>query len=394
MSTESKSTEPVLKRARTENASSNSTETFATEPVSLTGALDGIDDVRVRKISPLLPPACLLEELPLDASTALFVKKTRREVARIIAGEDDRLLCIVGPCSIHDPKSAIEYAKKLKEVAEEFSKDLLIVMRVYFEKPRTTVGWKGLINDPDLNGTFKINKGLRTARKLLLEINSLGLGCGCEFLDALSPQFTCDLVSWGAIGARTTESQVHRELASGLSMPVGFKNGTGGDIQVAADAVKSAVSPHSFLSVTKQGVSAIVHTTGNRDAHIILRGGKDGPNYEESRVNAAAALAKKAGVHKGLMVDCSHGNSKKIHTNQPLVMAEIARQVAKGSTLVSGVMVESNLVEGKQSLKPGVTDLSTLIYGKSVTDACVNIPTTRAMMQELATAVQTRRNKQ
>lgn len=312
----------------------------------------------------------------------------------IIKGSDDRLVVVVGPCSVHDTQGALEYAQQLKPLADELQNELLVVMRVYFEKPRTTVGWKGLINDPELNGTFKINKGLRLARQFLLDVNQLGLPVGTEFLDTISPQYTSDLVSWGAIGARTTESQVHRELASGLSCPVGFKNGTAGSVQVAADAVKSARGSHSFLGVNEWGNAAIVMTKGNSSAHIILRGGTDGPNYSAEHVEAAQALLKKSGIEgSGIMIDCSHANSGKKHENQPLVSAAIAEQVASGSREIVGVMIESNLVEGAQKLEPGQTDVSKLVYGQSVTDACVNISTTGEMLRTLAKAVSKRRQK-
>ena len=315
----------------------------------------------------------------------------RNQVGDIVAGRDDRLVCVVGPCSIHDVKMGREYALQLRKLANKYKDDLLIVMRVYFEKPRTTVGWKGLINDPELNGTYKINKGIKMARKLLIDINEIGLPCGVEFLDTISPQFLADCVSWGAIGARTTESQVHRELSSGLSMPVGFKNSTSGEIQVGIDAVRAARCPHSFLSVTKQGVSAIVHTKGNLGAHIILRGGRSGTNYDSKTIKAASALCRNAGIDASLIVDCSHGNSKKIHTNQPKVASSVASQVAEGEIAIRGVMIESNLKEGKQTLKPGVTHPSQLKYGVSVTDACINISTTDGVLNELALAVQKRR---
>jgi len=284
-----------------------------------------------------------------------------------------------------------EYPMKLRKLASEMKDALLVVMRVYFEKPRTTVGWKGLINDPDLNGTNNINKGIKLARQLLMDINELGLPCGVEFLDTISPQFLADLVTWGAIGARTTESQVHRELTSGLSMPVGFKNGTGGNIQVGIDGVRAARCPHSFLSITKQGVTAIVHTKGNPDVHIILRGGKSGTNYDAASIAEAAKLCKKVDVDPALIVDCSHGNSKKVHTNQPNVAADVAKQVAGGCKAIRGVMVESNLREGNQKLKPGVTHVSQLQYGVSVTDACIDIPATESLLRDLAAAVRKRR---
>jgi 3-deoxy-7-phosphoheptulonate synthase len=333
------------------------------------------------------------EELPLSEATERAIHTSRQEVMDIVNGKDDRLLVVCGPCSIHDVKAGREYAIQLRNLAKELSNDLMVVMRVYFEKPRTTVGWKGLINDPELNGTYKINQGIKIARKFLLDVNELGLPCGVEFLDTISPQFIADLVSWGAIGARTTESQVHRELASGLSMPVGFKNSTGGEVQVGIDAVRAARCPHSFLGVTSHGISGIVRTKGNKSAHIILRGGRSGTNYDTKSIKAASALCEKANVKCGLVVDCSHGNSKKIHTNQPIVAADVAKQIENGETAISGVMIESNLKAGKQTLKPGVTHPSQLKYGVSVTDACIDIDTTATVLRNLARAVRTRRGK-
>ena len=351
-----------------------------------------VDNVRVEIISPLVPPACVKEDLPLSETTAEAICSSRLDVANVIRGTDDRLVCVVGPCSIHDVKMGREYALKLRDLAFELKEDLLIIMRVYFEKPRTTVGWKGLINDPDLNGTFKINKGIRLARKLLIDINEIGLPCGVEFLDTISPQFLADLVTWGAIGARTTESQLHRELVSGLSMPVGFKNGTSGEPQVAIDAVRSARGRHSFLGVTSQGITGIVRTKGNPDAHIILRGGRvTGTNFDAKSVAHVEAASKKVGVEPAIIIDCSHGNSNKVHTNQPKVCASVAEQVAKGSKSIRGIMLESNLREGKQKLTPGTTHPSQLQYGVSVTDACVDIPTTAAALRNLAAAVRKRR---
>jgi len=365
----------------------------ATKKRKLNGGIDAhsVDDVNISKITPLVPPCCVLEDVPLSAAVSEAVYISRKEVSNVIQGKDDRLICVVGPCSIHDVKIGREYALKLRKIAIELSKDLLVVMRVYFEKPRTTVGWKGLINDPDLNGTFNINKGIKLARQLLVDINELGLPCGVEFLDTISPQFLADLVSWGAIGARTTESQVHRELTSGLSMPVGFKNSTGGEIQVGIDAVRAARCPHTFLSVTKQGVTAIIHTKGNADAHIILRGGRSGTNYDEASIAEASKKCAKVGVDPALIVDCSHGNSKKVHTNQPIVSAAVAKQVAAGCRAIRGVMIESNLKAGKQKLSPGTTHVSQLKYGVSVTDACIDIPATEAVLRDLAAAVRRRR---
>jgi len=347
----------------------------------------------IDRLGPLIPPACLVEECPLPDELSDAIAVRRQQVADCMDGTDDRLVVIIGPCSVHDVEAAKEYAAKLKEEAEKYVADLHIVMRVYFEKPRTTVGWKGLINDPDLNGTFKINKGLKLGRELLLEINALGLGCAVEFLDTISPQYIADLVSWGAIGARTTESQTHRELASGLSMPIGFKNGTGGDTQVAIDAIKAATQAHKFLGVTAQGLAAIVHTKGNPHTHIILRGGKTGPNYDAASVAAAAATLEKSGVDPAIMIDCSHANSQKKHSNQPIVAADIAKQLAAGDTRIRGVMVESHLNEGAQKLDPGKTDPATLKYGVSVTDACIHLADTAIVLAQLAEAVRARRTK-
>src|SRR2546426_4280270 len=287
-------------------------------------------DLRVESIRPLLPPAILLEELPLSEDASQVITRARDEVAEILAGSDDRLIVIVGPCSVHDPAAAGEYARRLKTLSDELAADLRIVMRVYFEKPRTTVGWKGLINDPRLDGSFAINEGLRLARRLLVDLADLGLPAGCEFLDPISPQYTADTVSWGAIGARTTESQVHRELASGLSMPIGFKNGTDGDVQIAIDAVRAGAHPHRFLGVTEQGLCAIVSTRGNPDCHVILRGGQSGPNYDAASVRKAASALSDAGLPARLMIDCSHGNSGKDHRRQSVVAHDIAAQVAGG----------------------------------------------------------------
>ncbi|HEY8944425.1 MAG TPA: 3-deoxy-7-phosphoheptulonate synthase, partial [Polyangiaceae bacterium] len=289
-----------------------------------------VDDVRIDSLRPLIPPAILMEELPLDEAQTARVAEARAAVGAVVDGRDDRLLVVVGPCSIHDPSAALDYAARLAEAVRPLASELCVVMRTYFEKPRTTVGWKGLINDPELDGKFSINQGLRVARKFLRDVVTLGLPTATEFLDPITPQFVADVVAWGAIGARTTESQVHRELASGLSMPVGFKNGTAGTIQIAVDAVRSAASPHHFLSVTKQGLAAIVATKGNPQCHIILRGGSDGPNYSEASVGAAARALEKAGHRPSVMVDCSHANSGKDPSRQPLVAEDLARQVASG----------------------------------------------------------------
>src|SRR5881396_771672 len=300
-------------------------------------------DLRVESIRPLLPPAILLEELPLSEEGSQVILRAREEVADILAGTDDRLIVIVGPCSVHDPAAAREYAGRLKGLAAELAGDLRIVMRVYFEKPRTTVGWKGLINDPRLDGSFAINDGLRLARRLLLDLAALGVPAGCEFLDPITPQFIADLVTWGAIGARTTESQVHRELASGLSMPVGFKNGTDGGVQIALDAVRAAAHPHRFLGVTEQGLAAIVSTGGNQDCHVILRGGESGPNYDAVSVQKAARAMRAAGVAPRLMIDASHGNSSKDYRRQPAVVHDVATQLAEGEPAIVGMMMESFL---------------------------------------------------
>jgi len=335
----------------------------------------------------LWPPAILVEELPRGDRGSETVSRGREAVSAILNGRDDRLVIVVGPCSIHDPVAAIDYARRLRRLADEHARELCIVMRVYFEKPRTTVGWKGLINDPRLDGTFAINEGLRLARRLLVDLADLGLPAGCEFLDPISPQFTADTVSWGAIGARTTESQVHRELASGLSMPIGFKNGTDGDVQIAIDAVRAGAHPHRFLGVTEQGLGAIVATRGNRDCHIILRGGQSGPNYDAASVEKAATALRDAGLPPRLMIDLSHGNSGKDHRRQPLVAKDIAAQVAQGETAISGVMMESFLVEGRQDL---VTP-ATLRYGQSITDACMGWDTTVDVLAGLAASVRSRR---
>jgi 3-deoxy-7-phosphoheptulonate synthase len=344
-------------------------------------------DLRVESFRPLLPPLILLEEQPLSERGSETVTRARQEIGRILRGEDDRLVVIVGPCSIHDPAAAIEYARRLKTVADEHARDLRIVMRVYFEKPRTTVGWKGLINDPRLDGSFAINEGLRKARRLLLDLAELGLPAGCEFLDPISPQFTSDLVAWGAIGARTTESQVHRELASGLSMPVGFKNGTDGGVQIAIDAVRAARHPHQFLGVTEQGLCAIVATSGNPDCHVILRGGATGTNYDAVSVEKTTAALVDAKLPPRLMIDTSHGNSDKDHRRQPVASHDIAEQVAHGDAAIFGVMMESFLVDGRQELK----DPAALRYGQSITDACMGWEMTVPVLAELAGAVQARR---
>jgi 3-deoxy-7-phosphoheptulonate synthase len=344
------------------------------------------DDLRIQKTNELISPEQLIADVTVSDRAAETVAHARRTIHNILSGEDDRLLVIVGPCSIHDPDAAREYAAKLRQAADAIAADVFVVMRVYFEKPRTTVGWKGLINDPDLNNTFQINKGLHLARQLLLDLAEMGLPAGTEYLDLISPQYYADLVSWGAIGARTTESQTHRELSSGLSCPVGFKNATDGDIQVAIDAIKSASQPHNFLSVTKQGRSAIFQTTGNEDCHIILRGGKH-PNYDMFSVDDAGSMLTKAGLPARIMIDASHANSRKIPARQVDVASDIATQVARGSRSIFGIMLESNLVEGRQN----VVDGQALTYGQSITDACIHWEDTESLLQELATAVRLRR---
>jgi len=346
------------------------------------------DDVRIDELRPLIPPAILMEELPATEAVRERVAGHRDDVARILSGEDDRLIAVVGPCSIHDTKAALEYARKLAKAADTLRDDLLVVMRVYFEKPRTIIGWKGLINDPHLDGSFAINEGLRLARRFLLDVIELGLPAASEFLDPISPQFYADLVAWGAIGARTSESQVHRELASGLSMPVGFKNGTDGGVQLAIDGILSAAHPHHFLSVTKQGVAAIVSTRGNPECHVILRGGAGGPNYDAASVAAVAAKLEGAGLAPRIMIDCSHANSAKNHENQPLVAAEVGKQVAAGSRSIIGVMVESFLVAGSQDH----TKTPELVYGKSITDKCLDWDRTEALLRDLADSVRKRRS--
>ena len=345
------------------------------------------DDLRIAGIKPLIPPAILMEELPISEPASATVSRRRDEVRAALEGRDDRLVVVAGPCSIHEPESAHEYADRLREAAGPLAGDLIVLMRVYFEKPRTTVGWKGLINDPGLDDTFRINQGLRTARKLLLDLADLGLGAGTEFLDTITPQFIADLVSWGAIGARTTESQVHRELASGLSMPVGFKNGTGGSTQLAVDAIKAAQGAHHFLSVTKQGISAIVATTGNDACHVILRGASAGPNYDRRTVDALAGRLDEEGLPHRVMIDFSHGNSEKDHQRQSAVADEVAAQIAAGSDHIFGVMMESHLAEGRQDLVPGRAP----VYGQSITDACMSWEQTAQVLELLAEAVRRRR---
>lgn len=344
------------------------------------------DDVRIKEIKELVPPAHVFREYPVSNRAAQTTYAARQAIHRILHGADDRLLVIIGPCSIHDYASAIEYAGRLAKEAEKYSEDLVVVMRVYFEKPRTTVGWKGLINDPRLDNTFRINEGLRLARRILLEVNELGLPCATEFLDTITPQYTADLIAWGAIGARTTESQVHRELASGLSCPVGFKNGTDGNMRIAVDAIRAANSPHHFLSVTKSGHTAIVSTVGNEDCHVILRGGKE-PNFDAPSVELACAEIAKAGLAARVMVDFSHGNSRKQYKLQLEVSDSVAAQVSGGDERIVGVMVESHLLEGRQDLLPD----SDLQYGQSITDACIGWDDSLRVLAQLASAVRSRR---
>ena len=347
-----------------------------------------IDDTRIQALRPLIPPAILMEDFPVSDELSSFIAKSRRELSDIFAANDDRVAVVVGPCSIHDPVAALEYARKLKPHADRLAKDLLIVMRVYFEKPRTVVGWKGLINDPYLDNSFMINKGLKIARNLLLDIAKMGLPTGTEFLDVIMPQFIADLLSWAAIGARTTESQVHRELASGLSMPVGFKNGTGGSVQIAIDAVQSARHPHWFPSVTKQGVAAIFETTGNPNTHVILRGGsRTGTNYDAKSIAETVSSLEKSGMaNSRLMIDCSHANSGKDFRRQPLVAADVTGQIAAGNQHIAGLMIESHLVEGRQDYTKDQA-----IYGQSITDACISFDNTIPIMDQLAAAVRSRR---
>src|SRR2546427_5421484 len=344
-------------------------------------------DLHVESNRPLVPPSILLEELPLTEPGSRVVGPACEEVIGVLTGEDDRLLVVVGPCSIHDPAAGLDYARRLKQAADELRRDLRLVMRVYFEKPRTTVGWKGLINDPYLDGSFKVNEGLRLARRLLLDLVGLGLPSGCEFLDPITPQFISDLVSWGAIGARTTESQVHRELASGLSMPVGFKNGTEGGIQIAIDAVRAAAHAHRFIGVTEQGLAGIVATRGNPDCHIILRGGASGPNHDAASVRQALASLREAHLSPRLLIDASHGNSGKDYLRQPTVAKEIAAQVAGGERGIVGVMIESFIADGRQDLR----DPKQLAYGQSITDACIGWGRTGAGVRGAAAAARARR---
>ena len=346
------------------------------------------DDTRISGMQEVLPPNKLMEELPISETSSKLVFESRNKISEIINLKDDRLVVVVGPCSIHDPQAAIEYGNKLLEASKTFEDSLQIVMRVYFEKPRTTVGWKGLINDPDLDNSFKINKGISIARKLLMDLNDLGVCAGTEFLDVITPQYIADLVAWGAIGARTTESQVHRELASGMSCPIGFKNSTEGDIKVAVDALKSAQNPHIFLSVTKEGRSAVFSSSGNKDCHVILRGGKE-PNYESEHIEKTSNLLGKSDLRASLMVDMSHGNSSKQHKKQLDVCKNICSQLSSGEKRITGVMIESHLIEGNQSIgKKGE-----LVYGKSITDACLSWQDTEICLETLSEAIQKRKQK-
>jgi 3-deoxy-7-phosphoheptulonate synthase len=358
---------------------------FITAPLT-THDTTRIDDTRIGAVRPLITPALLEEALPAPQATQALVESSRAAISRVLHGSDDRLIVVVGPCSIHDHGQAMEYARQLKIQADALGDDLLVVMRVYFEKPRTTVGWKGYINDPHLDGSFAINAGLHMARRLLLDVLELGLPIGTEFLDLLSPQFISDLVSWGAIGARTTESQSHRQLASGLSCPVGFKNGTDGGVKVATDAIQAAQAAHAFIGMTKMGQTAIFETRGNDDCHAILRGGKQ-TNYSASDVNATCELLRAAGLREQVMIDVSHANSSKQHQRQIAVAADVAQQIAAGEQRITGIMIESHLNEGRQDIVTGVP----LRHGVSVTDACISIEQTIPVLQALANAVRLRR---
>lgn len=345
------------------------------------------DDLRICETKEVVPPVQVHDEIQMTDDAARTTLEARQAIHKILTGEDDRLLVVIGPCSIHDTKAAVEYAQRLKVIKDQLKDDLLIVMRVYFEKPRTTVGWKGLINDPDLNASFNINKGLRVARQLLLDVNNLGVPAATEYLDLITPQYVSDLISWGAIGARTTESQVHRELSSGLSCPVGFKNATDGSFKIAIDAIGAAMSPHHFLSVTKEGHSAIFSTTGNEDAHIILRGGNDTPNYDAVNVEKVAEGLEEAGLRPNIMIDFSHANSLKQFQRQMVVADDVGAQIAQGDTRIIGVMAESHLKAGRQDVVEG----QELVYGQSITDGCLGWSDTEKLLTGLAEAVQKRR---
>ena len=346
-------------------------------------------DLRVESIRPLEPPTTLLRDHPLSDAGSVVVTRARQEIVGILNGDDDRLIVVVGPCYVHDPAAALDYGRRLKRIADELAGDLCIVMRVYFEKPRTTVGWKGLINDPHLDGSFASDEGLYMARQLLLELVEMGLPSGCEFLDPISPQYTADVIAWGAIGARTTESQVHRQLASGLSLPVGFKNGTDGRAQIAIDAIRAAAHPHSFFGVTEDGRAAIVDTSGNPDCHLILRGGVHGPNFDSASVQTALGALEKGGLQRRLMIDTSHDNSYKDYSRQPEVASDISRQVAEGERGIIGILMESFIVDGRQDLG----EKADLVYGQSITDACMGWEMTEPVLQELAAAARTRRER-
>jgi 3-deoxy-7-phosphoheptulonate synthase len=351
-----------------------------------------IDDLRIEGIRPLMAPAILIDDLPVSEAQTETIAYGRQQIQKILTREDDRLVLIVGPCSIHDPEAGLEYARRLAPMRERFRDDLCVVMRVYFEKPRTTVGWKGLINDPRLDGSFAIREGLHTARRFLLDVTDLGLPTAGEFLDPITPQFYADLVSWGAIGARTSESQVHRELASGLSMPVGFKNGTNGTVQTAIDAIGAALGQHHFLSVTKHGVAAIVETKGNPLCHVILRGGSNGPNYDAESISRVAAQLEEAGLPARIMVDCSHANSGKDHERQPVVAEDLAGQIAAGNDAIFGLMMESFLLDGNQK-HTQEQGSEGLVYGQSITDKCMSWERTEPLFEMLAGAVRERRTK-
>jgi 3-deoxy-7-phosphoheptulonate synthase len=348
---------------------------------------DRVRDQRIERLVPLIPPQQLFDELPLSEDHVETVLKGRSEIHSILSGEDDRLLVVVGPCSVHDPRATLDYATRLSAQASKLSRELCVAMRVYFEKPRTTTGWKGLINDPHLDGSGDVNAGLHTARRLLLDVLARGLAVGCEFLDPITPQYISDAVCWGAIGARTTESQIHRQLGSGLSMPVGFKNRTDGNVQVAVDAVRAAAVPHALAGIDVSGTPAILYTRGNPDCHIILRGGKGAPNYGEKGVSSALSLLREAGLPERVVIDVSHDNSGKDPSRQPLVVADVAGQLAEGNEAIVGVMIESFLVAGRQDLDSGAP----LTYGQSITDGCIDWDTTVTLLDDLASAVSARR---
>ncbi len=357
---------------------------------SLNISMPSTADIRIRSVRPLISPAILEDELPLADTAAAAIHQARRAIAKVVLGQDDRLLALVGPCSVHDPASALEFAQRLAPLAARLAPDLLVVMRVYFEKPRTVVGWKGLINDPGLDGSFQINRGLRLARKLLLDVTDVGLPIATEFLDTTLGQYYADLISWGAIGARTTESQIHRELASGLSMPVGFKNRTDGDLQVAVDAILSAQHPHCFPSLTHEGAPAVLTTSGNEHGHLVLRGGsRSGPNFDAAHIAQAIELLQKAGLPQAILVDCSHANSGKRFDRQPDVAHNVAEQIGSGQAAIIGVMLESHLVGGAQSVVAG----QPLTYGQSITDGCLAFDDVVPVLEELARAVRQRRTQ-